>query len=85
MRAFDSVKDLVGSLYDVLYDAANKVWSLAKPVLFVGLVVDLVSGKLGWIGQIVGYYKQIVDYTSGASTLVVVIIGLVVLSWANKN
>ncbi|MBI4126586.1 MAG: hypothetical protein HY465_03750, partial [Deltaproteobacteria bacterium] len=64
MKAFDPVKDLVGSLYDVLFDAANKVWNLVKPILLIGLVFDLVTGKLGWINQLMGYYQQLMQYTS---------------------
>ena len=82
---FTPVKDLVGSIYDVLFDAAAKVWSLVKPILLIGLAIDLVTGKLGWIGTILEYYRRTLEYTAGTSWLVLVIGGLVMLSWCTKN
>lgn len=82
---FTPVKDLVDSIYDVLFDAASKVWSLAKPVILIGLAVDLVTGKLGWIGTILEYYRRTLEYTAGTSWLVLVIGGMVVLTWFTKR
>lgn len=82
---FTPVKDLVGSIFDVLYDAAQKVWSLAKPVILVGLTVDLVTGKLGWIGTILEYYRRTLEYTAGTSWLVLIIGGLLAMTWFAKR
>lgn len=82
---FAPVKDLVGGIYDVLFDAASKVWSLAKPVILIGLAVDLISGKLGWIGTILEYYRRTLEYTAGTSWLVLVIGGMIVLTWFTKR
>lgn len=82
---FTPVKDLVGGIYDVLFDAASKVWSLVKPVILIGLAVDLVTGKLGWIGTILEYYRRTLEYTAGTSWLVLVIGGMVVLTWFAKR
>ncbi len=85
MEATRTVKGLVGNVYDVLYDAAEKVWSLVKPIFLIGIVFDLVTNKLGWINQIVMLYKDVVAYTSTGSTLVVVIIGLLAVIWTAKK
>ena len=82
---FTPVKDLVGSIYDVLFDAATKVWSLVKPVVLIGLTVDLVTGKLGWITTILEYYRRTLEYTAGTSWLVLIIGGLLVMSWFAKK
>lgn len=82
---FAPVKDLIGGIYDVLFDAASKVWNLAKPVILIGLAVDLVTGKLGWIGTILEYYRRTLEYTAGTSWLVLVIAGMLALSWFAKR
>lgn len=82
---FAPVKDLVGGVYDVLFDAASKVWNLAKPVILIGLAVDLVTGKLGWIGTILEYYRRTLEYTAGTSWLVLVIGGMIALTWFAKK
>ena len=82
---FTPVKDLVGSIYDVLFDAATKVWSLVKPVVLIDLTVDLVTGKLGWITTILEYYRRTLEYTAGTSWLVLIIGGLLVMSWFAKK
>lgn len=79
-KLFEPVHDLISSLYDLLHDAADKVWSLAKPIAMIGLLFDLLTGKLGWIGSILDFYKQFLGHTSGTSWLVLVILGLLVLS-----
>ncbi|OGQ05312.1 MAG: hypothetical protein A2W61_03375 [Deltaproteobacteria bacterium RIFCSPLOWO2_01_44_7] len=84
VKFFEPVKDLVAGLYDVFHDAAEKAWSLAKPVLFVGLAIDLVSGKLGWITQILEYYRQGLAYTAGASHFVLILGALMVLYFFKK-
>lgn len=82
---FAPVKDLVDGIYDVLFDAASKVWNLVKPVILIGLAVDLVTGKLGWIGTILEYYRRTLEYTAGTSWLVLVIGGMLMLSWFTKR
>lgn len=82
---FSPVKDLVGSVYDLIYDAAQKVWSLVKPILLIGLAIDLVTAKLGWIHTILEYYHRTLDYTAGTSWLVLVIGGMLVLTWFTKR
>jgi len=81
---FQPVKDLVGHLYDVFFDAAQKVWSLAKPVILIGLTIDFVTGKLGWISQILEYYRQALTYTSGASWFLLLVVALLVLNFFKK-
>ncbi len=78
------IKDLIGSLYDLLFDAAQKVWSLAKPIFLIGVVFDLVTGKLGWINQLLEIYRQVLSTTSGASWLVVVVVALLALNCCKK-
>ena len=80
-KVFAPIKDLVGAVYGVLYDAAQKVWTLAKPIVLIGLLFDLVTGELGWIGSILDYYRQFLNYTSGTSWLVLVIAGFLVLGF----
>ena len=84
-KLFAPIKDLVGGVYGVLYDAACKVWSLAKPVILIGLVVDLVTGKLGWIGSIMEYYRQFLNYTSGTSWMVLLIAGVILFGFFSKK
>lgn len=84
-KLFAPIKDLVGSVYDVIYDAATKVWSLIKPIVLIGLVVDLVTAKLGWIATILEFYRRILDYTGGTHWLVLIIGGLVALAWFSKK
>lgn len=83
-KLFSPIKDLIGGLYDVMYDAAQKVWSLAKPIFLIGVTVDLVTGKLGWINSMLEYYHQTLNYTSGTHWLVMVIGGLFLLSFFGK-
>lgn len=83
-KFFEPVKDLVASLYDVFHDAAEKVWSLAKPVLLIGLAIDFVSAKLGWITQILEYYRQGLAYTSDASHFVLILGALMLLYFFKK-
>jgi len=83
-RLFQPVKDLVAAIYDVIYDAAGKVWNLVKPVVLIGLVVDLVTGQLGWIGQILEYYRLALSYTTGASWLVLVIFAVLFLHFFRR-
>ncbi len=82
---FTPVKDLVGGVYDVLFDAATKVWSLVKPILLIGLAVDLVTGKLNWITTILEYYRRTLEYTAGTSWLVLVIGGMIALTWFTRK
>lgn len=82
---FAPIKNLVGAVYDVIYDAAQKVWSLIKPVILIGLALDLVTGKLGWIATILEYYRRTLEYTAGTSWLVLVIGGLVVLTFFTRR
>lgn len=84
-KIFEPVKDLIGSVYDLLYDAATKVWSLVKPVILIGLLVDLVTGKLGFISQMLEFYRQTLNYTAGTSWLVLIIGGLIVMTWFTKR
>lgn len=84
-KIFEPIKDLFGAVYDLLFDAAQKVWSLAKPVILIGLAIDLISGKLGWISQILEFYRQMLDYTAGASWMVLVFAALVVLGYFSKR
>jgi cobalamin biosynthesis protein CobD/CbiB len=83
-RLFEPIKDLIGALYDLLIDAAEKVWNVAKPVVMIGLLIDLVSGQLGWINQILGYYHQAISYTSGASWLLAILGFLLILHFFKK-
>ena len=84
-KLFAPIKDLVGGVYGVLYDAATKVWSLAKPVILIGLLFDLVTGKLGWISNILELYRQTLTYTAGTSWLVLTILGCLALTWFTKK
>ncbi|OGP14534.1 MAG: hypothetical protein A3I75_00740 [Deltaproteobacteria bacterium RIFCSPLOWO2_02_FULL_50_16] len=77
--------DLIGSLYDFLFDAASKVLNLAKPVITVGLLIDVVTGKLGFIDHILDFYQKTLSTTSGASMMVVIVIGIVVLAMVTKK
>ena len=83
-KLFQPLQDLVGSLYDLLHDAADKVWGLAKPIAMIGLLFDLLTGKLGWISSIMEVYKTFLQHTSGTSWLVLVLAALVVLSCRGK-
>lgn len=83
-RLLSPIKDLIGSLYDLLFDAAQKVWSLVKPIFLIGIVFDLVTGKLGWINQLLGVYQQVLTSTSGASWLVVFLVALLALNCCKK-
>lgn len=83
-KFLEPVKELVGSLYDLLFDAAQKVWSLVKPVFLIGLAFDLVTGKLGWINQILGVYRQVITDTSGASWLVLIVLAILFLNCCKK-
>lgn len=84
-KFFEPIKDLFGAVYDLIYDAATKVWALAKPILLVGLVFDLVTARLGWISQILDVYHRLLEYTAGASWVVVVAIALVFVSLFYKK
>ncbi|MDO8462343.1 MAG: hypothetical protein Q7S98_05740 [Deltaproteobacteria bacterium] len=79
-KIFQPLQDLIGSVYDLLHDAAEKVWSLAKPIAMIGLLVDFLTGKLGWISSMLGYYKQFLADTSGTSWLVLVLAVLLAMS-----
>ena len=79
-QLFSPLTELIGSLYDFLYDAAQKVLSLAKPVVVVGLLIDVITGKLGWIDHILEVYHRTLGYTSSASMLVVLFLGLVAVA-----
>lgn len=83
-KLFAPITDLVGSLHGMLLDAAQKIWSLVKPIFMIGIVFDLVSGRLGWIDQLLGTYNQLLAATSGASWLVVVVGALILLSVCRK-
>jgi hypothetical protein len=78
---FQPVKVLIGTVYDVLFDAAQKVWKLAKPVAMIGLLVDLLTGKLGWIQTMLGYYRTFMHDTSGSSWIVLVLAAVLVLTY----
>lgn len=80
-RAFAPAKDLVGSVYELLHDAAQKAWSLARPVFFVGLLVDFVTARLGWIDTVMRYYRDFISATSGGSTLVVVLLAILAYTY----
>ena len=82
---FAPVKDLVGSLYDFLYDAAGKVWNLAKPIIMIGLLVDLVTAKLGWISMILGFFHQALNVIASASWIALLFFGVVVLAYFSRN
>jgi putative exporter of polyketide antibiotics len=84
-KLFDPIRDLVASLYDVLSDAAHKVWALVKPIFLIGMVFDLATGNLGWINQILGYYRDLLAYTSGASWLVIVFGALLLFHGMTKK
>ena len=84
-KVFSPVTDLIGSLYDLLFDAATKVWSLAKPVVMIGLLFDLITGHLGWISQILGHYRDFMLFTSQASTLVLIVVAVVTLAFVAKR
>lgn len=79
------VKDLIGTLYDFLFDAAQKVWSLAKPVILIGLLIDLISGQLGWISQILEFYHKTLTYTAAAPWFVLVVFGVVALGFFSRK
>jgi flagellar biosynthesis protein FliR len=79
------LSDLIASLYDFLIDAADKVLSLAKPVITVGLLIDVVTGKLGWIDHILDLYNKTLSHTSSASMIVVIIVGLILLGYLTKK
>jgi len=83
-KLFTPVKDLIGSIYDVVYDAAQKVWSLVKPLFLIGVTFDLVTGKLGWVNSLLEYYHQTLNYTSGTNWLVLIIGGLFLLAFCTK-
>lgn len=80
-KIFQPLQDLVGGCYDFCYDAACKVWNLAKPLALIGLLFDLMTGKLGWIDHILVNYRAILQHTSGTHWLVLVLGVLVLLSW----
>jgi len=80
-KLFAPIKDLVGAVYDVLFDAATKVWSLLKPVVLIGLLFDLVTGQLGWITNILTYYDKLLTFTGGAHWLIILVIGLLAVNW----
>lgn len=84
-QIFTPVTDLVGSLHQVLHDAAVKVWDLVKPIFLIGVVFDLVTSQLGWIESMLGYYNQFMIYTSGASWLVVLLGAMMLLSFSRKS
>lgn len=84
-KLFAPIKDLVGAVYDIVYDAATKVWNLAKPVILIGLLIDLVTHKLGWVDTILEYYRRTLDYTGGTHWLVLIIGGMVLLAWFSKK
>ncbi|MBI4125699.1 MAG: hypothetical protein HY466_07210 [Deltaproteobacteria bacterium] len=84
-KLFAPLKDLVGAVYGLLYDAATKVWNLAKPVIMIGLLIDLVTAKLGWITHILEYYRRTLEYTGGTHWLVLIIGGLVALAFFSKK
>ncbi len=78
---FQPVRAMVATLYDVLFDAAQKVWKLARPVAMIGLLFDLLTGKLGWINTMLGYYRQFMHDTSGASWIVLALGTLLILTY----
>lgn len=82
---FAPIKDLLGSCFDFLSDAAQKVWSLAKPVILIGLLIDLVSAKLGWITQILDVYRRILEATAGTSWVVLLLLAFVVVSFFQRR
>jgi hypothetical protein len=82
---FAPVRDLVGGLYDLLMDSATKVWALAKPVAMIGLLFDLLTSRLGWIDSILAYYHRFMHDTSGASSLVLVLGTVLVLTYFAKS
>lgn len=77
-KLFKPLQDLISSLYDLLFDAAQKVWSLFQPVALVGLLFDLLTGKLGWIDSILGFYHQFLSHTTGANWWVLLLVALLV-------
>jgi len=83
-KLFQPLQDLIGSVYDLLHDAADKVLALAKPIAMIGLLVDLLTGKLGWIDNILSYYRAALNYTSGTSWLVLILAALLLLSCCRK-
>lgn len=82
---FAPVKDLVKGLYDLVMDAATKVWSLAKPIVLIGLLFDLVTAKIGWISNILVYYRQFMHDTSGSAPLVLILGTVLVLTYFAKS
>ena len=84
-KIFEPIKDLIGSVYNLLFDAATKVWSLVKPIFLIGLVVDLVTGKLGWITQILEFYRQAISYTATASWWLVLVMALLLFHFFRKQ
>ena len=78
---FEPLKILMNTVYDVLMDAAQKVWRLAKPVAMIGLLIDLLTAKLGWIHTIIGYYNEFMRATSGTSWLVLLLVTVLILSF----
>lgn len=77
---FVPVRGLINTLYDLLMDASQKVWKLAKPIVMIGLLFDLISGKLGWINTMLGYYRTFMHDTSGASWVVLALGTLLVMT-----
>lgn len=84
-KIFEPIKDLFGAVYDLVFDSLQKVLSLAKPVLTVGLLFDLVTGKLGWISQILEVYQRVLSYTAGASWLVVAALVLIAIGYFQQK
>lgn len=82
---FSPIKELIAHVYDLLFDAANKVWKLAKPVAMIGLLLDFLTGKLGWITTIMNYYRQFMHDTSGASWIVLVVFAMLALTYLTKK
>ncbi len=82
---FMPIKGLVAMIYEVLHDAAHKVWDLARPIAMVGLLFDLLTGKLGWISVMLGYYKQFMQDTSGTSSMVLVLGSVLILTYMSGN
>lgn len=82
---FAPVKDLVGSLYEFLFDAAGKVWNLAKPIVMIGLLIDLITAKFGWISMMLGFFHQTLDVIATASWITLVFCGIVLLAFFSRN
>ena len=82
---FTPLIDLVSSLYNFLSDMAKKAMDLAKPVVVLGLLIDLVSGKLGWIDHILAVYRKTLEFTAEAPVLIVVIVAIIILAFIAKK